>query len=147
MKDSELKLNIARVRRGEDFLDHLSNSDWTQYFYFLLSKTGTNVCFNMQIFVSHPNKSNLVSQFTKKHSVINAKYSQNVGSIKEFIYVKKVVWKLNSHCFGKANEYSNSLVFASYEFALHLTRKKKEFTNSEEIIKPAVYIAGIMHGY
>ena len=44
----------------------------------------------------------------------------------------------------KQNELSRSLVVASYEMALLLSKKKKPFADGEEILKPALEIAARM---
>ena len=46
--------------------------------------------------------------------------------------------------FTKQNDLRRSLVVASYEMALLLAKKKKPFTDGEEILKPALEIAARM---
>ncbi|KII61093.1 hypothetical protein RF11_05810 [Thelohanellus kitauei] len=45
---------------------------------------------------------------------------------------------------SRANEHCKSIVFASYEIALLLARKRKPFTNAEETIKPTLKIVAGM---
>ncbi|KII74555.1 hypothetical protein RF11_16165 [Thelohanellus kitauei] len=117
-------------RKGEDFLCSEFKSDWTDNFILALNSCGIPVCFIYGFCVSHAPNYNLASHFTTKHSEINVKYPIISDSRKEFLHKKE----------------ARVLFFASYEIALLLARKKKLFTDPEEILKLALNIAAIMLG-
>ena len=79
-------------------------------------------------------------------SDINAQYPVGSELRKDFIAKKEGSLTSQQSFFTKAKEQSKSAVVASYEVALLLARKKKPFTDAEEIIKPSLKIAARMLG-
>ncbi|KII64009.1 hypothetical protein RF11_08820 [Thelohanellus kitauei] len=85
----------------------------------------------------------LKSDWTDKFMFAPNSYGKP-DSRKGFRHKKEGALDTQKSFFTKANEHSKSIVFASYEVPLLLARKKKPFTDAEEIIKPILKIAARM---
>ncbi|KII68113.1 SCAN domain-containing protein 3 [Thelohanellus kitauei] len=132
-------------RKGEDVLSEFK-SDWTDKLVCseLMWKTWL---LYMRILCFTCKKNIILSVILLlKHSEINFKYPISSDSRKEFIHRIEGALDTQQSFFTKTNEHSKSIVIASYEITLLLARKKKPFTDAEEIIKPAFNIAARMLG-
>ncbi|KII65698.1 hypothetical protein RF11_16110 [Thelohanellus kitauei] len=88
--------------------------------------------------------------YIQKHFVLGVTLLSSIHLIRiqaKRSYLKKGSLESQRSFLTKFKERSRSSVFASNEFALFLARKKKPFTDAEEIIKHAFNIAVAMLGY
>ena len=146
MSVDNLKSNNEKKRKYEDVAGREFNADWTNEFMFVPSRGGKPVCLICGFCVSVTKTFNLERHFTTTHPDINTQYPISSELRKDFIAKKRSYLTSQQSFFTKANEQSNNAVVASYEITLLLARKKKPFTDAEEIIKPSLKIAARMLG-
>ena len=104
------------------------------------------VCLICGFCVSVVKKYNLERHYISNHADLDVKYPAGSELRREFVVRKTTALSSQKAFFTKQSDLSRSLVVASYEMALLLAKKKKPFTDGEEILKPALQIAARMLG-
>jgi len=91
-------------------------------------------------------KYNLERHYRSTHLDMEIKYPYGSEVRREFIAKKGCTMLNQQSLFTQRHEENISTTAASYEMALLLARKKKPFTDGEDIIRPALQIAAKMLG-
>ena len=110
----------------------------------MFSDRKKTVCLICGFCVSVVKKYNLEPHCVSNHADLDIKYPAATELRREFFVKKMSALSSQKAFFTKQNDLSRSLVVASYEMALQLAKKKKPFTNGEEILKTALEIAATM---
>ena len=84
--------------------------------------------------------------YNSTHPDLTNKYPLGSDIRREFIERKEIGVISQQSMFLKLQDQNKSALVASYEVALLLAKKKKPFTDGEEVIKPVLEIAAKMPG-
>jgi len=122
------------------------NEEWKEKYMFILGHTGKPVCLICGFSASVLKKYNLERHFNSGHADLVNKYPMDSDLRRDFIAKKEKGMISQQSLFSKVVDHNRSTVVASYEIALLLAKKKKPFTDGEEIVKPVLDIAARMLG-
>ena len=119
------------------------NEQWENDFLFIAGPTGKPLCIVCESTLSQNRRHDLNRHYKTQHqSEIEGKLKLMVGSElrKEYLIKKKQEIRRRQNVFVKKSSESLAMVEASYEMAFVLARKKKPFSDGEEVIKPCLQI-------
>ena len=137
----------SRKRKGDDVVECREfNSEWEDKYMFILGKGGKPVCLVCGFSVSVLKKYNLERNYNTNHAGLDTRYHIGSDLRKDFITRKKGSLETQKPLFVKRHEEKKDIVVASNEIALILARKKKPFSDAEEIVKPSLEIAAKLLG-
>lgn len=116
------------------------NIAWEEQFFFTNQNSSKPVCLICGASVAVPKKFNLERHFTQMHGAFNSKYPVGSKLRTDFISKKKQSLAGQQSFFHKRSDEMESMVRASYEISLLLAKKKKPYSDGEEVIKPSLSI-------
>lgn len=122
------------------------NDDWKERYMFILGRNGKPICIICGFCASVVKKYNLERHYNSTHADLTSKYPLCSDIRREFIEKKRSSFSNQQSMFTKLHDKNKNALVASYEIAMLLAKKKKPFTDGEELIKPAFEIAARMLG-
>lgn len=139
-------MNKRKFEQNKNLACREFNDEWKERYMFALGRNGKPVCLVCGFSVSVVKKYNMERHFNSSHADLVDKYPIGSDLRREFIAKKEKGMNAQQSLFTKIHEQNKSMVVASYEVALLLAKKKKPFTDGEEIVKPVLEIAARMLG-
>ena len=135
-----------KKRKSEENSCREFNDEWKEKYMFILGQSGKPVCLICGFSASVLKKYNLERHFNTSHAELDNKYPLDSDLRREFIDKKEKGMNIQQSLFSKKQDQNKSAIVASYEVALLLAKKKKPYTDGEEIVKPVLDIAAKMLG-
>ncbi|CAH1115402.1 unnamed protein product [Psylliodes chrysocephalus] len=132
--------SISKRKYEEDISVRDFNVALEEQFLFTNQNSSKPVCLICDAFVAVPKKFNLERHFTQMHGPFNSKYPAGSKLRTDFISKKKRSLAGQQSFVYKRSDEMESMVRASYEISLLLAKKKKPYSDGEEIIKPCLSI-------
>lgn len=130
-------------RKAESDSKREFNEQWENEFLFIAGPSGKPLCIVCENTFSHNRRHDLNRHYKTQHQTeIEGKLKLVLGSElrKEYVIKKKEEIKRRQNIFVKRSCESLAMTEASYEIALALAKKRKSFSDGEEIVKPCLQI-------
>ena len=130
-------------RKAESDCKHEFNEEWENDFLFIANPAGKPLCIVCETTLSYNKKHDLNRHYKTQHqTTIEDEKKLRLGSElrKEYVTKKKEEIRRRQKIFGQIISEDLAMTEASYEIALHLAKRKKPFSDGEEIVKPCLQI-------
>lgn len=130
-------------RKAESDSKREFNDQWENELLFIAGPSGKPLCIVCENTLSQNRKHDLKRHYTTQHQTeIEGKLKLVLGSElrKEYVTKKKEEIRKRQNVFRKISCENLAMIEASYEIALALAKKKKAFSDGEEIVKPCLQI-------
>ena len=119
------------------------NEEWENDFLFIANPAGKPLCIVCETTLSYNKKHDLDRHYKTQHqTTIEDEKKLRLGSElhKKYVTKKKEEIRRRQKIFGQIISEDLAMTEGSYEIALHLAKRKKPFSDEEEIVKPCLQI-------
>ena len=130
-------------RKAESDCKREFNEEWKNDFLFIANPAGKPLCIVCETTLSYNKKHDLNRRYKTQHqTTIEDEKKLRPGSElrKEYVTKKKEEIRRRQKIFGQIISEDLAMTKASYKIALHLAKRKKSFSDGEEIVKPCLQI-------
>lgn len=139
-------MSLSKDSKKRKVDDRDFQEEWKEKYLFVSGPSGKPVCLMCGFSVSVVKKYNVERHYTSNHADIAEQYPIGSDLRSSLISRKEKSLTGQQSVFVRIKDHNKSTLIASYEMAFLLAKKKKPFTDGEEIIKPALEIAAKMIG-